>query len=243
MRAPQKITLSATEIEVGGRMRPVTLRHNPRARRLSLRFDAVEQGFTLTLPPKFPLPRALEFLDAHRGWMQTCLARPAAQQAAERVAFVPGAEIPFRGTPCLIRHDPEGLRQPRHADGALWVGGPVERVPARIQAWLHGEAAKHLTQAAEAYAFELGKTVTSVTVRDTRSRWGSCTARGNLNFSWRLILAPQTVLDYVAAHEAAHLVELNHSPRFWALVARLHPDPDTARHWLKTYGTGLHRYG
>ncbi|MFY8105797.1 MAG: M48 family metallopeptidase [Elstera sp.] len=243
MRAPQKITLSTTEIELSGQRYTVTLRQNPRARRLSLRFDAVAQSFTLTVPPRFPMPHALEFLSAHRGWMQTCLARPAARQAAERVPFVPGAEIPIRGETCVIRHDPEGLRQPRQADGAVWVGGPAERVPIRVKAWLYGEAARHLSHAAEAYAFQLGKSVTSVTVRDTKSRWGSCTAKGSLNFSWRLIFAPASVLDYVAAHEAAHLVELNHSPRFWALVARLHPDPDAARHWLKTYGTGLHRYG
>ena len=113
MRAPQKITLSTVDIEVGGQARRVTLRHNPRARRLSLRFDAVEQGFTLTLPPRFPLPRALDFLDAHRGWMQTCLARPAARQAAERVAFVPGAAIPFRGTSCL------GTKTARSGSAAL----------------------------------------------------------------------------------------------------------------------------
>ncbi len=243
MHAPQKITLSTTEIELGGQRHTVTLRQNPRARRLSLRFDAAGQSFTLTLPPRFPLPRALEFLDAHRGWMQTSLARPAARQAAQRVPFVPGAEIPIRGEACVIRHDPERLRQPRYEGRTLWVGGPADRVPLRVKTWLHGEAARQLSYAAEAYAFQLGKSVTSVTVRDTKSRWGSCTAKGSLNFSWRLIFAPASVLDYVAAHEAAHLVELNHSARFWALVARLHPDPDAAQHWLKTYGTGLHRYG
>jgi predicted metal-dependent hydrolase len=243
MRAPQKITLSTTEIELGGQRHTVTLRQNPRARRVLLRFDMTAQSFTLTVPPRFPLSRALEFLGAHHGWMLTSLAGPAARQAAERVPFVPGAEIPIQGEACVIQHDPEGLRQPRHEERILWVGGPANRVPLRVKAWLHGEAARRLSSAAEAYAFQLGKSVTSVTVRDTKSRWGSCTAKGSLNFSWRLIFAPAAVLDYVAAHEAAHLVELNHSARFWALVARLHPDPDAAQHWLKTHGTGLHRYG
>lgn len=234
--APVPVTLDGT-------VYPVTLRRNARARRVSLRFDAVHDRFTLTLPTLLPLPRALAFLETQHGWMQTCLARAAAQQMRGTLALIPGTTIPLRGEPHLIRHDPQGLRHPRPEAGTLWVGGPEGRIPTRLTAWLRAEAAQDLTQAAKAYAFQLGKTVTSVTVRDTRSRWGSCTAHGGLNFSWRLIFAPPSVLRYVAAHEAAHLVEMNHSPRFWALVARLHPDPDTARQWLKTYGTGLHRYG
>lgn len=242
MPAPDSLPASVM-VAVGGTEYPVALRRNARARRVSLRFDAVAVRFALTLPPHLPLPRALAFLDAHRGWMQACLTKAAARQQSGLVALAPGAEFPLRGVPHVIHHDPKGLRQPRAADGILWVGGPQERVTARVGAWLRAEAARDLTQAATAFAFQLGKSVTSVTVRDTRSRWGSCTARGGLNFSWRLIFAPETVLSYVAAHEAAHLVEMNHSPRFWALVAQLHPDPASARQWLKTYGTGLHRYG
>lgn len=242
MPAPDSLPASVT-VEISGTAYPVLLRRNPRARRVSLRFDAAAIRFALTLPVLLPLPRALAFLDAHVGWMQACLTKAAARQHSGPVALGPGAEFPLRGVPHVIRHDPKGLRQPRPESGILWVGGPEERVAARVCAWLRDEAGRDLTQAATAYAFQLGKTVTSVTVRDTRSRWGSCTARGGLNFSWRLIFAPETVLSYVAAHEAAHLVEMNHSPRFWALVARLHPDPDSARQWLKRYGTGLHRYG
>ncbi len=235
--------LAPVSVTLGGAVYPVALRRNARARRISLRFDAVSAGFTLTLPALLPLPRALAFLETQHGWMQTCLARAAARQQSGKLALGPGTTVPLRGVPHLIRHDPQGLRHPRPEAGTLWVGGPEARVPARLAAWLRAEATQDLTQAARVYAFQLGKTVTSITVRDTRSRWGSCTAQGGLNFSWRLILAPPSVLQYVAAHEAAHLVEMNHSPRFWALVARLHPDPDAARQWLKTYGTGLHRYG
>ena len=92
------------------------------------------------------------------------------------------------------------------------------------------------------YAARLGKGYTRLTLRDTRSRWGSCTSDGGLMFSWRLIMAPPSVLDYVAAHEVAHLAQMNHSPAFWAEVTRIYGDFDPPRQWLRTHGADLHRY-
>lgn len=109
--------------------------------------------------------------------------------------------------------------------------------------YLKREARKDLHKASLAYAEELGVRVKRVSIRDQSSRWGSCTSAGSLSFSWRLILAPAYVLDYLAAHEVAHLVEMNHSPRFWRVVARICPSVERAKNWLDTYGNDLHRYG
>ena len=125
----------------------------------------------------------------------------------------------------------------------LCVAGGVEFTDRRVHDFLKREARKELHKAAQAYADALGVRVKRVSIRDQSSRWGSCTSAGSLSFSWRLILAPPFVLDYLAAHEGAHLEELNHSPRFWRLVKRLYPDFERAKAWLDAHGTELHRYG
>jgi predicted metal-dependent hydrolase len=118
-----------------------------------------------------------------------------------------------------------------------------ERAPTgpRVQAYLRAQARDRLAQACNHYATLLGRPYRRLTLRDTRSRWGSCSTQGDLMFSWRLIMAPPAVLDYVAAHEVAHLAEMNHSPAFWAVVARLCPDYAAHRHWLRDHGDTLHR--
>ena len=120
--------------------------------------------------------------------------------------------------------------------------GPPAQVPARLKGFLRAQARADITAAVRAHSARLGRPFARLSLRDTRSRWGSCSAEGNLMLSWRLVMAPPAVLDYVAAHEVAHLVELNHSPRFWALVERLCPDHATQRRWLAENGTALHRY-
>jgi predicted metal-dependent hydrolase len=127
----------------------------------------------------------------------------------------------------------------------LLVPGDPAQAGARVQAWLKALARDRLVQASDHYAARIGRSITRVTLRDTRSRWGSCTAEGALMYSWRLIMAPPEVLRYVAAHEVAHLVEMNHSNRFWAVVEGLYPGWQTQRAWLRSHGSALHglRFG
>jgi predicted metal-dependent hydrolase len=125
----------------------------------------------------------------------------------------------------------------------ICVAGGVEHMERRVLDYLKREARKDLQKASLAYADELGVRVKRVSIRDQSSRWGSCTAAGSLSFSWRLILAPAFVLDYLAAHEVAHLVEMNHSARFWRVVAKVCPSVERAKSWLDTHGNDLHRYG
>ncbi|MEL7205889.1 MAG: SprT family zinc-dependent metalloprotease, partial [Pseudomonadota bacterium] len=122
------------------------------------------------------------------------------------------------------------------------VPGSADRVGTRVATWLKLLARDRLIEASDRYAAELGRPYTRLSLRDTRSRWGSCSAQGRLMYSWRLILAPPEALDYVAAHEVAHLQEMNHSPAFWSIVADLCPDYETQRLWLRHEGTSLHRY-
>lgn len=126
--------------------------------------------------------------------------------------------------------------------GRLSVPGDTARAGIRVRAFLREAARAALVPASRNYADLLGREIGRITLRDTRSRWGSCSSTGDLMYSWRLIMAPAGVLDYVAAHEVAHLAEMNHSARFWSVVERLRPDYQSARDWLKRHGAGLHRY-
>ncbi len=165
----------------------------------------------------------------------------------ERVAFAAGAELPLRGVMHRVVHRSErsGVTLLGEDEGrpVLSVACETPHLPRRIRDFLEREVRRDLAQAVKIHADKLGQAPKRITVRDTRSRWGSCTARGELNFSWRLILAPPLVLDYLVAHEMAHLREMNHSARFWTLVASLCPNVEEAERWLKRHGASLHRYG
>jgi len=213
----------------------VTLRRSASARRLSLRISQLDGRVTLTLPAKAPEAQGHAFLREKEQWLRFHLS----QQSAP-VHAVLGARIPVEG----ILHEiaPGTGRAVQQSDGVLCVPGPAERVPARLSGWLKTRARDRLAAACDHYAARLGRPYNRLTLRDTRSRWGSCTADGGLMFSWRLILGHPEVLDYVAAHEVAHLRHMNHSKAFWDCVTSLYGDWRVQRKWLKDHGAELHRY-
>jgi len=166
----------------------------------------------------------------------------------KRVLFQPGSLVPLRGVPHRVVHwsNIRGTTQATrdHAgEPIIAVTGDLAHVTRRVQDFLEAEAKRDFAAAVKRHTAALGVTAKRITVRDTKSRWGSCSATGALSFSWRLIMAPPFVLDYLAAHEVAHLRELNHSHRFWKLTHQLCPRTDEAEAWLKTYGSALHRFG
>jgi predicted metal-dependent hydrolase len=234
---------SAIEIIFDRAIYPVRIRRHRQARRYTLRIDAVTRDVVLTIPPRGSLKEARDFAHKHGGWIATRL-----QRLPKAAPFAPGVEVPLRGALHRIVHrrGSRGTVWTEHgADGIelLCVAGDAPHVDRRIADFLKREARRDLEAAAARHAQKLGVRIKRISVRDQSSRWGSCSSTGVLSFSWRLILAPPYVLDYLAAHEVAHLVELNHSPRFWRLVARIDPTAARAKAWLDTHGADLHRYG
>lgn len=215
----------------------LAVRVNRRARRISLKVDPALERAVLVLPGPGALDEGVSFARSRAPWLKGALAR-----LPPRVAFADGALVPYRGRPHRIRHVPAD-RGVRCRDDEILVAGRPEHLERRLADWLKAEARRLLAIRATAHAAALERRVARIGVRDPRSRWGSCAPDGRLSFSWRLVLAPPEVLDYVVAHEVAHLVEANHGPGFWALVARLEPDYAPAKAWLKRHGPALHRYG
>jgi predicted metal-dependent hydrolase len=215
---------------------PVRWRRSPRARRVSLRICAREAEVVITLPPRAGRRAGLALLTEHAGWVMQRLATIAPAQP-----ILDGANLPIGGEPHRIRHAPERRGGAFLEAGELVVTGGAEFLPRRVRSFLRAEAARRIAAALPGHLEALDVRARAVRVKDTRSRWGSCAPDRTLAFSWRLIFAPPWVLDYVVAHEACHLREMNHSPRFWALVGQRTPHRRAAEAWLRAEGPGLLR--
>jgi predicted metal-dependent hydrolase len=217
---------------------PVRWRRSTRARRVSLRIDARAGEVVVTLPPRAGRRAGMALLTTHAAWVMERLA-----SLSPPIAFVPGAAVPLGGLPHVIRHAPERRGGAVLADGAILVSGEAEFLARRVHDFLRREARRRIGTLAAGHAAALKVKAKAVRLKDTRSRWGSCAPDGTLAFSWRLVMAPDWVLDYVVAHEVAHLREMNHSERFWAEVEKLTPHKDAAVEWLRVNGPGLLRVG
>lgn len=227
-----------TSLEIAGRWVEIAVRQSRRARHYRLTVE-VRRGPVLTVPAGGRWREAEAFLDRQRDWLAGRLARQ-----PPPVPFADGAEIPLRGVTHLVVATGAGRAGVRMGAGpALEVGGRETQLAARLTRWLRSEAKADLNRAVAVHAGRLEVAPTGISVRDQSSRWGSCSSTGRLSFNWRLVLAPPDVLDYVAAHEVAHLIEMNHSPSFWAALKRTLPEMQRGRAWLKENGRALHAYG
>ncbi len=221
----------------------VRVRRHRRARRYTLRIHAASRDVVLTMPLRGSVREARVFAQKHGAWIAARLARlPIAEP------FGHGAIVPLRGEPHRIVHRPKERGTAwveAGSDGAqlLCVAGQAPHIGRRVGDYLKREAKRELEAASRRAAEKLDVAIKRVSVRDQASRWGSCSSTGVLSYSWRLILAPPFVLEYLAVHEVAHLVEMNHSPRFWRLVTAHCPDEARAKAWLDAHGSDLHRYG
>ena len=213
----------------------VELRRSTRARRFSLRVSRLDGRVTLSLPQSARETEALKFLASQEGWLRAALAR---MPTLDAVGI--GSVLPVEGR-MLTLVSGTG-RRPRMEDDSLLLPGDPVRAGVRAAAFLKVMARDRLSAACDLHSAQLGRRFKRLSLRDTRSRWGSCTSDGGLMFSWRLIMAPPAVLDYVAAHEVAHLVQMNHSAAFWAVVQGLCPDYGRHRAWLRGQGQSLHGY-
>ena len=233
---------SDVAVDFGGEIYLVRMRRHGQARRYTLRIHAASREAVLTMPPRGSIKQAKEFAQKHGAWIAARLRR-----LPDAAPFAHGTLLPLRGLEHRIDHR-------RGARGAVWVeaqaserllcvAGEEPHLPRRVHDYLKREAKRDLEAASRLAAQALGVKIRRVSVRDQSSRWGSCSSTGVLSYSWRLILTPPYVLDYLVAHEVAHLIEMNHSRRFWRLVERVCPHMGRAKAWLDAHGADLHRYG
>lgn len=211
----------------------VSLRRSARARRISLRVSSLDGRVTLTLPVGTPERVGRAFAEEKALWLEQAVGK-----VRQPVPVAIGAVIPFegQGRPVLAGRGRAARLGPDRIEAPFGREGPA------VEALLKKAARDRLAPAVDRFAAMLGKAPGRLTLRDTRSRWGSCSSDGNLMFSWRLIMAPPRVLDYVAAHEVAHLAHMDHSRAFWTTVEDLFPNHKRERAWLKREGAGLHRF-
>lgn len=232
----QTMTLRAP----GGHRIKVRLEVNAKARRLIIRLDERRREAVAVAPSRGQIQAAAAFAAERVDWISSRL-----QHLPDVVRFEEGAIFNYRGEPCRITGEGEG-RLARIIAGEpriLCAPGDPETLDLRVERFLKKQARADLTRAVKRHCETLGVEYKGISVKDTRSRWGSCTFDGQLSFSWRLIMAPPAVLDYVAAHECAHLIEMNHSNKFWALVGNCCPDWKRQRAWLRVHGAELQAAG
>lgn len=233
---PPPVTRS---LDVAGKILPLTIRQNPRATRMTLRIEPGGRALKMTIPTGLKDVEVNAFLDRHQGWLMTKLARFSGESVLEE-----GGTVLVRGVAHRIECTGRlrGLTEVVVIDDEpiLRVSGAPEHLPRRIADFLKRETRKDMERLVPFHAQQVGRKARSIAYKDTRSRWGSCAADGSLSFSWRIVMAPPKVIDYLAAHEVAHLREMNHGPAFWALCEKLCPYTDDAKRWLRRNGTMLH---
>ncbi len=210
---------------------------NPRAKKLTLRIDSKERLPVLTIPRYCSQKKAIEFVENHRLWIKESLAR-----LPEHKPFENGETISLFGKDVTITHAPERRLGAKIEDGRLLVSGDIEFLHRRDKDFIKKKAQSEFLRRSNKYAKKLGETINGVTIKDTKSRWGSCSSLNNLNYNWRIALAPDFVINYLMAHEVAHLRHPDHSQRFWHCVAGLCPDYTEGESWLKRHGKDLYLY-
>lgn len=213
----------------------VKIKYKKQIKRLSLRISPIDGSLSLSLPPSFDQKKAISFIKSHEQWIRKTFAQLILPQKINI-----GASIPIEGVKAELCHASSRFV---HLDGNR-LAIPKSNAPLgpQVAGFLKTLARDRLVLACDYYAAKLGQSYSKITLRDTRTRWGSCTHDKRLMFSWRLVMAPPHILHYVAAHEVAHLIHMNHSPAFWQVVADLFPQWKSSRHWLQKEGVSLHFY-
>ncbi|MDE3060484.1 MAG: M48 family metallopeptidase, partial [Pseudomonadota bacterium] len=226
----------SVELADGTRL-PILIRKHRSARRMVIRYHPLKAAIGLTLPRYASVRQGLRFVDEKRGWIEKQL-----HEKSGRIPFAGGQTIPVLGKTYTLKH--VGGRGVVTAQGdEILVAGAEDFMARRVREWLKKQAEKEIRTLAAHKSALVGVRVRKISLRDTHSRWGSCSHDGNLSFSWRLVFAPYEVLEYLVSHEVAHLKEHNHSAAFWAVVEELFPEYRKAERWLKAHGRGLYQYG
>lgn len=228
--------MSNHHIIIDGQQIPLKMRRNARAKRIVMRLSKDGQAVNLTLPRRCSERKAAAFAKTQSDWLSKQLAK-----RPEAIAFEPDMKLQILGDELYIYH--HNGRLTKREDENIYVGGDIAFFPRRLTDYIKKEARIKFSDMANELADEVGVTLAGLRLRDTSSRWGSCSRDRRINLSWRLALAPLDIARYVIAHEVAHLEHFDHSPAFWAVVEKLHPDWQSARKWLHENGALLHSYG
>lgn len=228
-----------TTLLIEGKSLPLVVRENSKARRLTLRLRPEAGGeIVLTVPLYHSKRQVLGFIEKSKPWLEKQVAR-----ILQKQPYTEGMVLPILGKHYELRYKPSQSFRSWWGEDHLLIHAPPDKFGISVQKSLHQVATQFLTTRTSLYASRLDKSVNRITLRDTRSRWGSCSPNGNISYSWRLIFAPESVADYLCAHEVAHLIEMNHSPQFWRIVEGFCPDYKDLRYWLRQNGKSLFQYG
>ena len=224
---------------IDNRQVPVSFRSNVRAKRMVLRLSRDSSGIIVTLPKRVSRVQALAFVEKSIPWISKQLER-----RPPSTVLAHGSVVPLRGIPHEVQatNERRGLISVDPNANIIRVPGDAVHLGRRLEDWLKKLARVELSEASTKYAAAMGVDYKRISIRDQKSRWGSCSAAGDLSYSWRLILAPSHILDYVAAHEVAHRQEMNHGPKFWRLVLKHCPHASEAKQWFKAHSAELHRF-
>ena len=220
--------------------RGVQLRHSKRSKRMALRLNPKKRVIELVIPPRASTAQAQLFLASHQDWIAKTLA-----SLPQSFIFEDGAQMPLFGANVTLNFsDQISHKSPKIAleESILTISANLNEPQLRLKRFIKAEIKDLLTRLSIEKAEEIGKTVKSVTVRDTSSRWGSCSPDGAISYSWRLAFAPYESIDYVVAHEIAHLVHMDHSPRFWAQTEKMCLDYKKGKTWMRQNSAELMRY-
>lgn len=216
---------------------PLKVIKSSRAKKLTLRIDSKEHIPVLSIPKYCSQKKAIEFVLIHKSWIDDSL-----QKLPQSKPFENGDTISLFGHNIIITHAPERRLGAIIEDNKLLVSGNIEFIHRRVKDFIKRKAKNEFYKRSSKYAKKLGQNINDVTIKDTKSRWGSCSSLQNLNYNWRIALAPDFVINYLMAHEVSHLQHPDHSAAFWNCVADLYPDCEAGEHWLKTHGKDLYLY-
>ena len=238
MIAPLVHDRAPRPLQLGGQRIDVAVRESRRARRLRI-VAGSRQPLEVVVPPDTSNAAIDRLLSEKRGWIEAKLAlvelRYSRQLGLAGALWLAGQRLPLEWG---------GGRRPLAvlADGRLSVSGAPAGRAAAVEPWYRREARERLTEACQREARRLGLEYGTIAVRDQRTRWGSCSSRGTLSFSWRLVVAPAEVLEYVVVHELCHLRQPNHSKAFWRLLEEARPQWRAQVAWLREHGDELLEY-
>ncbi len=231
--------VTSTDQTPSTQMIPIYLSERKGIKRITLAFSSKTRRMILTAPPRTPRTYLRTFIKTHHDWIQQQVAKPVVQPKV----FTPGALVPFEGRNYTLVHQISNRVIVEIRNDTLFIQAAASRIDTHVRRFLIKRAHESLEAKSHTFAQTLGVSIKKITVKAMHTRWGSCSSDGNLNYNWRLILAPPEILIYVCAHEVAHRVYMDHSAAFWQTVAKLYPDYKTARLWLKKNGQSLYAFG